>query len=64
MSLLCREYEINESNYICLSHLMLYFDKFHIGEKDYIERREKSQYLIVNQAILGAWNVISNKNKF
>ena len=53
MSLLFRKYEINGSNDICLSHLMphflnylLYFHKFHIGEKNYIERREKSNVLL------------------
>jgi hypothetical protein len=53
MSLLFRKYEINESNYICLSRLMphflhylMYFDKLRIGEKNYIERREKSNILL------------------
>lgn len=45
-------------------HYLIYFDKCHIGEKNYIERRDNSQYLIVNQAFLGAWNMISDKNKF
>ena len=44
-------------------HYLIYFDKCHIGDKNYIEGREKSQYLIVNQKFLAEWNMIHDKNK-
>jgi len=53
MSLLCREYEIHESNCICLCHLMphflhylIYFDKFHIAEKIILRGERKVSNLL------------------